>query len=92
MTVFHYKAGLDLNNVNVLKRSIHRDMKIACVQKPCVQTSEQDLPGCHDYRIIALNNSLSTAVVVLSEDTAFKQRVNRGAAALDSTIKNNLFF
>lgn len=47
MTIFHYKAGLDLNNVNVLKRSIHREMKRACIQKPQVQTSEQDLPGCH---------------------------------------------
>lgn len=48
--------------------------------------------SCHDYRIVALNSTLSTAVVVLSEDTAFKQRVNRGAAALDSTIKNNMLF
>lgn len=47
MTIFHYKAGLDLNNVNVLKRSIHREMKRACIQKPQVQTSERHLPGCH---------------------------------------------
>lgn len=47
MTIFHYKAGLDLNNVNVLKRSIHREIKRACIQKPCVQTSERHLPGCH---------------------------------------------
>lgn len=47
MTIFHYKAGLDLNNVNVLKCSIHGEMNRVCIQKPCVQKSEQDLPGCH---------------------------------------------
>lgn len=46
MTIFHYKAGLDLNNVNVLNTQ-SREMNRVCIQKPCVQTSEQDLPGRH---------------------------------------------